>query len=64
MARLCCSARVLLQLLGASANQQLVAVAQQMGLDCTRQKLVDALAQPLAAVAALTHQLVRGIRLM
>jgi len=62
--RLFSSARVLVQLLATSAEAKLVAVAQCVGLDPTRWELLDALSQPLPALAALTHRLMPGVRLM
>ena len=64
LGRLFSSARVLVQLLATSAEAKLVAVAQHVGLDPTRWELLDTLARPLAAVAALTHRLMPGVRLM
>jgi hypothetical protein len=64
LSRLRSSARVLVQVLASSAGARLVATAQNLGLDPTRQQLLDALAQPLAAVAGLIHRLIPGVRLM
>lgn len=70
--RLAAAARVLVVLLAASGGLELEAVAAQVGLDASRAELVQAYAEHsdvrpgarLAAVAALTHRLERGIRLM
>jgi hypothetical protein len=71
-ARLAAAARVLVVLLAASGGLVLESVAAQVGLDASRAELVHAYAEQtevprgarLAAVAALTHRLERGIRLM
>jgi hypothetical protein len=71
-ARLAAAARVLVVLFAASGGFVLESVAAQVGLDASRAKLVHAYAEQtdvsrgaqLAAVAALTHRLERGIRLM
>jgi len=71
-ARLAAAARVLVVLLAASGGFVLDSVAAQVGLDASRAELVHAYAEQidvlrgarLAAVAALTHRLERGIRLM
>jgi hypothetical protein len=71
-ARLAAAARVLVVLFAASGGFVLESVAAQVGLDASRAELVDAYAEQtdvprgarLAAVAALTHRLERGIRLM
>lgn len=71
-ARLAATARVLVVLLAASGGFVLESVAAQVGLDASRAELVHAYAEQtevprgarLAAVAALTHRLERGIRLM
>jgi hypothetical protein len=63
---------VLVVLLAASGGQSLEPIAARVGLDATRAELVAAHAElagvapgaRLAAVAALTHRLERGIRLM
>jgi len=70
--RLAAAARVLVVLFAASGGLALEAVAAQVGLDASRAELVHAYAEQteaprgarLAAVAALTHRLERGIRLM
>jgi hypothetical protein len=70
--RLAATARVLVVLLAASGGLALEAVAAQVGLDASRADLVHTYAEQvdvaggarLAAVAALTHRLERGIRLM
>lgn len=70
--RLAAAARVLVVLLAASGGQALESVAAQVGLDASRAELVQGYAERidvprgarLAAVAAVTHQLERGIRLM
>lgn len=70
--RLAAAARVLVVLLAASGGQALESVAAQVGLDASRAELVQGYAEQidvprgarLAAVAAVTHQLERGIRLM
>jgi hypothetical protein len=71
-ARLAAAARVLVVLLAASGGFILESVAAQVGLDASRAELVQAYAEQtdvprgaqLAVVAALTHRLERGIRLM
>ena len=70
--RIAAAARVLVVLLAASGGLALEAIAARVGLDATRAELVAAHAElagvapgaRLAAVAALTHRLERGIRLM
>lgn len=70
--RLAAAARVLVVLLAASGGIVLEAVAAKVGLDVSRGELVQAYAEHteiprgarLAAVAALTHRLERGVRLM
>jgi len=70
--RIAAAARVLVVLLAASGGQALEPIAARIGLDATRTELVAAHAElagvapgaRLAAVAALTHRLERGIRLM
>ena len=70
--RLAAAARVLVVLFAASGGQALEAVATKVGLDASRAELVQGYAQRievphgtrLAAVATMTHQLERGIRLM
>jgi hypothetical protein len=70
--RLATAARVLIVLLAASGGFVLESVAAQVGLDVSRAELVHAYAEQtdvprgarLAAVAAVTHRLERGIRLM
>jgi hypothetical protein len=71
-ARLAAAARVLVVLLAVSGGFVLEAVAAQVGLDASRAEFVHAYAEQtagprgarLAVVAALTHRLERGIRLM
>jgi hypothetical protein len=71
-ARLAAAARVLVVLFAASGGFVLESVAAQVGLDASRAELVHAYAEQtdgprgaqLAVVAALTHRLERGIRLM
>jgi len=71
-ARLAAAARVLVVLFAASGGFVLEAVAAKVGLDASRAALVHVYAEQtdvpcgarLAAVAALTHRLERGIRLM
>jgi hypothetical protein len=63
-ARLRLAGRLLAQLLAASGAPHLAAVAARIGLTPSRGQLVTALAQPLAAVAALLHRLAPGVRLM
>lgn len=71
-ARLASAARVVVTLLAASNMEALEAIAGSVGLLATREQLVDAHAratgaQPgarLAPLAALSHMLDRGIRLM
>jgi hypothetical protein len=66
------AALVVVVLLAASNLAQLEAVARDTGLDGTREMLVDAYARGtgalagarLAPLAAVTHMLQRGIRLM
>jgi hypothetical protein len=70
--RLAAAARVLVVLFAASGGRVLESVAAKVGLDASRAELVHAYAEQidvpggarLAAVAALTHRLERGIRLM
>jgi len=70
--RLAAAARVLVVLLAASGGQALEAVAAKVGLDASRAELVHGYAEQtevsrgarLAEVAAVTHRLERGIRLM
>lgn len=70
--RLAAAARVLVVLLAASGGLVLESIAVMVGLDASRAELVHAYAEQtdvprsarLAAVAALTHRLERGIRLM
>jgi hypothetical protein len=70
--RLAAAARVLVVLLAASGGFVLESVAAKVGLDASRAELVHVYAQQadvahgarLAEVAALTHRLERGIRLM
>jgi hypothetical protein len=70
--RLAATARVLVVLLAASGAQALESVAAKVGLAASRAELVQGYAEQidvprgarLAAVAAVTHQLERGIRLM
>lgn len=71
-ARLVAAARVLVVLFAASGGFVLESVAAQVGLDASRAAFVHAYAEQtdgprgaqLAVVAALTHRLERGIRLM
>jgi hypothetical protein len=70
--RLAAAARVLVVLFAASGGLVIESAAAQVGLDASRADLVYAYAEQtdipsgarLAAVAALTHRLERGIRLM
>lgn len=70
--RLATAARVLVVLLAASGGLALGAIAARVGLDGTRADLVDVHADlahvtpgaRLATVAAITHRLERGIRLL
>ena len=63
-ARLLSCGRLLGQLLATSAEPMLVAIGQKLGLGPTRRDVVDGLTRPFAAVAALAHRLVPGVRLM
>ena len=71
-ARLAATARVLVVLLAASGGFVLESIAAKVGLDASRAELVHAYMEQadvpcgarLAALAALTHRLERGIRLM
>lgn len=63
-ARLGLAGRRLTQVLAASGAPDLAAVATRLGLTPSRRQLVQALALPLGAVAALLHQLAPGLRLM
>lgn len=71
-ARLAAAARVLVVLFAASGGFVFESVAAQVGLDASRAEFVHAYAEQadvargarLAEVAALTHRLERGIRLM
>jgi len=68
--RLAQAARVPMQVLAASGNATLRALAQKAGLEGCRQALVNSYstafvgAAPLAALAELLHRLSQGIRLM
>ena len=70
--RLAAAARVLVVLFAASSGLLIESMAAQVGLDASRADLVHSYAERidvpdgarLAAVAALTHRLERGIRLM
>ena len=70
--RLAAAARVLVVLFAASGGLVLELIASKVGLDASRAELVHAYVEQtdvprgarLAAVAALTHRLERGIRLM
>jgi hypothetical protein len=64
LGRLLSCGRVLAQLLASSAEQTLVAVAQELGLEPTRRGVVDGLDRRFAEVAALAHRLIPGVRLM
>jgi hypothetical protein len=71
-ARLAAAAKQLVVLLATSGGELLEPLAKTVGLDTTRQELVDEHAvvaespvgRRLAEVAALVHRLERGIRLM
>ncbi len=64
LGRLLSCGRMLAQLLASSAEQTLVAVAHELGLEPTRGEVVGGLERPFAEVAALAHRLVPGVRLM
>lgn len=63
-ARLQSAARVLVQSLASSAAARLVSVAQHLGLAASRLDLVAGCALSLAALAALIHRLIPGLRLI
>jgi len=62
--RLTCAARSVVQALAASAAPALERVAAAVGLNATRRTLVERCGQALAAMAALVHRLMPGLRLM
>ena len=55
---------MLVQVLASSAEQTLVAVAHELGLEPTRREVLAGLDRSFAVVAALAHRLVPGVRLM
>jgi hypothetical protein len=63
-ARLGLAARGLGQVLASSGAPVLEQVATRLGLSANRRQLVQGLALPLGAVAALLHRLVPGVRLL
>lgn len=63
-ARLDSLARMLVQVLASSGDVGLETVARRLGLDATRREWVIAMNRSLAALAALVHRLVPGIRLI
>jgi hypothetical protein len=63
-ARLGLAARGLGQVLASSGAPVLEQVATRLGLAANRRQLVQGLALPLGAVAALLHRLVPGVRLL
>ena len=63
-ARLDSLARMLVQVLASSGDAALETVARGLGLDATRREWVIAMNRSLAALAALVHRLVPGIRLI
>jgi hypothetical protein len=62
--RLASQARSVVQALAASTATALEAIAAVVGLNATRRSLVEVFNRGLGALAALTHRLLAGLRLM